>query len=280
MKPKQFTVIFLAAAVLNFSWEYVKAEQFGDLTDLTLRISTPTPEVLPLAPVQITIMLSNDTNKVIVSHASIAPAYGLLKVYVAYEKEPFKQFRTSGSLPIHFVRIDKISIPPGYRKEHRDYVYYANIGVKDRQGRYFVEKPGTYRVKAELHDIDSKKKIESNILLIKAVEPTGEDAAAYKWLKNLAETTARDKTYGGFLLRCFCKHAVGSRRNIHLAGHIYQDNEDLFEKGVKLLEKVANDESFFLAEDALEKLYEKFRHLGKEEQAMKYQAILAERDLL
>ena len=53
-------------------------------------------------------------------------------------------------------------------------------------------------------------------------------------------------------------------RNIHLAGHIYQDNEDLFEKGVKLLEKVANDESFFLAEDALEKLYEKFRHLGKE----------------
>jgi len=57
-------------------------------------------------------------------------------------------------------------------------------------------------------------------------------------VENLAGTTARDKTYGGFLLRCFGKHAVGSRREdavmvlssivSAIIFEIYADKEILF----------------------------------------------------
>jgi tetratricopeptide (TPR) repeat protein len=138
------------------------------------------------------------------------------------------------------------------------------------------------------------------VLAITAHSPEGEDAGAYGFLRKLTEAGRDGASYGGLLTGTFGKNVMGSRYkkvvekqrellsrfpNSRYARYVEyslgltyrnQEDEELFLRGVGLLERAASYEDFFLAEKALEELYRTFRNRGEPEKARQYQKRIAE----
>jgi len=288
----------LAACIVFCS--QVCAQEYGEFSKLTLRISTSTPEVLPLEPVQFTVALSNETDKVVMGHTCITPGGPYLHIYVAYDDGPFEEFKSSGSWPLSFVIARDLPLGAGLSKVCSGYLNYANVGVREKQGRYLFEEAGVCRIKVALCSADRKKVIESNVLAITAHSPEGEDAGAYGFLRKLTEAGRDGASYGGLLTGTFGKNVMGSRYkkvvekqrellsrfpNSRYARYVEyslgltyrnQEDEELFLRGIGLLERAASYEDFFLAEKALEELYRTFRNRGEPDKARQYQKRIAE----
>jgi len=197
----------------------VCAQEYVEFSKLTLRISTSTPEVLPLEPVQFTVALSmepvqftvalsNETDKVVMGHTCITPGGPYLHIYVAYDDGPFEEFKSSGSWPLSFVIARDLPLGAGLSKVCSGYLNYANVGVREKQGRYLFEEAGVCRIKVALCSADRKKVIESNVLAITAHSPEGEDAGAYGFLRKLTEAGRDGASYGGLLTGTFGKNVM------------------------------------------------------------------------
>jgi len=277
------------------------AEEIGDFTGLTLTIGTAKRKVLPLEPIEITITLSNDTDKPIKGEPVIHPGAGFLKIYVAAENEPFEQFRSADWLTLSIFS-KPIIMQPGFRRSVSGYLYYEHPVNPDKElhGRYIIEAPGIYRIKATLKEVRSERRIESNVLTIEAKEPKGDDAAAYEYLRSLRDIKDKDVYYGYFLMRDFervrhvrtqkvldkkeeflsrfpkSRYARYVRYSLGLT-YRREKEEEQAQQGIKLLEKAASYKDFFLAKEALLGLIRDAIRLGETDRAKKYKVMFARR---
>jgi len=279
----------------------LKAQELSDFEQLTLEITTNVQEVLPIEPMPITITLSNNTEKPITGHNQIDPGTGFLKIYVAKADKPFEQFHSSDRPSLTGIRGDDV-LKPGYRTSFSGYFFYAHPANvdKEKHGQYLFEEPGIYRIKATFEDMEGESKIESNVMTVEAKQPTGQDAAAYEFLKNLREEQDEDVYYGNFLLTTFGRNITPRKQKVldkkeeflsrfpksrysrylcYSLGLIYriQEKEKNFRRGIKLMEKAAGYEDFFLAKDVLLKLIETLEEQGQSSKALKYKKIFAKR---
>jgi hypothetical protein len=290
----------LLLAIICFLYTPVMAQEPNDFEQLTLEIATEKREVLPMEPIPITITLSNDTAKGITGHPLIEPGAGFLSIYVAAGDQPFRRFPTADWPLLSFGNETRI-LEHGFQRSVSGYVFYAHPANldKERHGQYLFESPGTYRIKAILKDLKGQEQIESNILSIKVKQPTGKDAAAYEFLKNLRNEQDKDVYYGNFLLTSFGRSIIPRTQkvldkkeefisqfpNCRYARYIYYSLGDNYclgvgkgvEHGITLLEKAAGYKDFFLAEEAMLKLIEVLSRQDEPKKAGKYKVIFARR---
>jgi len=279
-----------------------QGEEMGDFQELTLEISTGKRKVLPLEAIEISIALSNDTDKPIKGEPVINPGAGLLKIYIAGRNQPFEEFRSTG-WPLVSVFSKPIVMHPGFRRSVSGYLYYEHPANPDKElhGRYIIEAPGIYRIMAKLKEVRSEGRIESNVLTIEAKKPKGQDAAAYEYLRSLRDIKDKDVYYGSFLMRSFgrgVRHVreqkVLDRKEEFLLrfaksryaryvryslGRTYrrEKEEEQYQRGIKLLEKAASYKDFFLAKEALLVLIRDAIKRGETDRAKKYKVMFARR---
>lgn len=281
-------VLFFVAFVLCTR---AMCQEMRNFEELTLEIATSAREVLPIEPMPITITLSNDTERPIRGHKQIDPGTGFLKIYVARANKPFEQFHSSDRPTLTGIRGSDL-LKPGFRISFSGYLFYAHPANLDKEkwGQYFFESPGIYRIKAMFEDMDETR-IESNVLTVEVKQPTGEDAAAYEFVKNLHNSQEKDVYCGDFLLTRFGRAITPKAQkvldkkgefisrfpNSRYARYVYYSLGNNYrlgvgkgvKRGVRLLERAASYEDFFLAKEALLKLIKTLTEQGQTEKAWK-----------
>ena len=295
-KKNVITLILMLVAVLE-------AQEFGDFEQLTLEISADLKEILPMEPLPITITLYNKTEVPIMSIANINPSFGLIQIYIAEESQTFEKFRSSDWALKSGPRVESVR-EPGFKKSVTGYYFYAhptNLD-KEKRGQYLFESPGIYQIKAIFKDSKIEKQIESNVLKIEAKEPKREDAAAYKFIKEMQDDEDKEVYYGNFLLRSYdynkpqimekqkefirkFPNSKYSRLLYYSLGLTYtseknlksQEEQKTVKRGIEYLEKAAGYEDFFLAKDSILHLIEILSEVGETDKAMKYKRIFAKR---
>jgi hypothetical protein len=184
-------VLFLGGLVA-----YADAQGVGTFDQLTLHLASPTTKVLPMEPLPITITLSNQTASTVRGLVFLHPAYGLMSFKVARNGGPFEPFAATDWGRKSGARRER-SLAPGFRQEESVYLYHSQASKSEgRKAAYLFESPGIYRIQAILSDGDGEKEIESDLLDIQVEEPTGSDAEACRFLKDLP----RQPDYDAFLL--------------------------------------------------------------------------------
>lgn len=268
---------------------------------LTLEIAAKQHAFLPMEPIFITITLSNKTNATIMGHTVIEQGTDFLEIYVATkEGEPFKKWREASLVVPSMERFEGCEIKPGYKKQVTAKLYGtsppSNIAPEKYDPNeiikcYLLPYPGTYRIKATLKNISGKGIIESNVITIEAIQPAGQDAAAYDFLKTISHPL--------FLTSSFSRHSSKyeqkvlakqedflsqfpdshySRYMSYSLGLTYVAKKgEYINDGIQLLEKVGIYEDFWLAEDALKKLVEISMKKEQYEKAKGYLEILKRR---
>ena len=150
-------------------------------------------------------------------------------------------------------------------------MYFAQSTVPHRldpnsfSKQHLLPEPGGYQIKAVLKSLDNQGKIESNILTVRVLQPTGENALAYEYMRNIRKPYFLMRIFGGgrrgktrqFIsaqedfLRQFPTSKYARYVNYSL-GHTYTIKRgDFLNSGMKMLEQAADCEDFFLANKAL-----------------------------
>jgi len=261
-KAMQMSLAGAAAVALWCAGPLQAGEGFENLT---LSLSTSARSILPLEPLPITITLANETNAVIMSHGVIAPVDGAMNVQVAGKGEAFVDFITDDW--VHgFVEASSKPLRPGFVEKRSGYLYYASsTRPSTKKGRYLMPESGTYRVRLVMTDVDTKRKLESNVLTLRAETPVGADAAAYKYLKKVPDAAflrrhgerlqsessralvARQEEF----LQRFAKSRYAPWLQYTLGRTYLRGVGKGVGAGMALLEKAAAYPHFFLAKEAL-----------------------------
>lgn len=154
---------------------------------LTLEIALPKEEFFQLEPIPITLNLKNDTDHPIMGHAaldfdlhhvrlSVTPADG--------QKTQLKDLTMLRSL----VSVPRHQIKPGQSYQSKQLI---TIGLN----RSFPQ-PGTYQLQAVFTDVDGAEKVESNVLTIRILEPTGLNTQALNFINSNADPAYFFNGYG------------------------------------------------------------------------------------
>ena len=242
---------------------------------------------------------SNNTNTTILSHTVIEQGAGFLEIYAAKEGEPFKKWQETGLIVPDMVVVEN-KLKPGYKKRGSGRLYCIlppfNITPEKYDPNdiikcYLLSFPGTYQIQATLKNVNGKETIESNIITIEAMQPTGQDAAAYDVLKTVPHPLFLMKSFGRHLSK-YDQQVLAKQQNFlsqfsnssyacymnYALGRTYTAKKgDYLDDGILLLEKAASYEDFFLAEESLNKLVNISIKEGNLEKARDYLSILKER---
>jgi hypothetical protein len=278
----------LSVAGLWLSASFQSAAGGEGFEGLTLRLSSVTPRLLPMQPLQISIRLSNETEQDITTHSQIAPNQGYLELRVASGDGAYERFRTA-DWPVASGGGPERPMRPGDFVERRGHLYFGwdRAGEKAKP-RYLTPEPGTYRIKAVLRDMENRT-IESEAMVITAEEPVGIERKAYEFIKEVTEPM------------CLMDGLVGSRREQLIAakqeeflskypssryavymylnlGITYRDAVGKGEEaGMALLEKAGACDPPYLAQQALVLLVDRALRAGKTERAVQYLGTFTER---
>jgi hypothetical protein len=269
------------------------AQDVGTFDQLTLRLASPVTKVLPMEPFIVWVALSNQTTRTIKGLVFLHPSYGFVSFKVARNNGPFEPFQP---FPFQDRRNDsrigrEESLAVGYRRAEVAYLSHAEAAeLKGGRSAHLFESPGTYRIKAILHDGNKQGETESNVLEVRVDEPTGLNARAYQFLKGLPSEPA----YNGFLVNDgasgtaqekqveFMKTFPDSRYAGYIRwtlGRAYckpKEGKDR-EQGIRLLEQVAADSDEILAVEALQRLSELALQGGDPAKADQYSSVMAKK---
>jgi hypothetical protein len=155
------------------------------LRQLTLTLTTPVHDVLPLEPVPVVFTLANNTEAPVAISAAMVPVWDVLTIRVALKGRGSDVFRPS-ELSISGTNGKPFILKPGARQNARGYLYYNYFeGQMSNRVRYPLESPGVCQITGNLKDNETGARIDSNALIINARQPIGTDNDAYAFLRNL-----------------------------------------------------------------------------------------------
>ena len=155
MRIRKWLFISIVFALFIIFSELIKAQEFGNFEQLTLKISTEIKEILPMEPLPYIITLSNNTKKTIKGNNDINPGTGFTKIYVATDTNPFELFRSSDQPSLTGI-VGKSDLISGYSISFNGYLFCAHPENLDKEnrGQYLFESPGDYRIKVTFEDFD------------------------------------------------------------------------------------------------------------------------------
>ncbi len=154
----------------------------GPFTELTLRIAIADKPVLPMEAVPVMVTVSNKTNHPVRGHTMLSPGDGWLVVYLAPAGMPFGVVSVRTEAHADYIGGVGRSLPSGFTETRQTCLWWGD--TVEGQTRAFFPRPGRYRVKTALYEQQGRKvAIESNVVIVKVVEPTGVDAQAWCYIK-------------------------------------------------------------------------------------------------
>jgi hypothetical protein len=295
-----FRDIFAALVTLSLVGVAQATTEANSLQSLTLKILVDQKEILPLEPVQVTLSLANETDTAILARTIFSHSVGgPLQVFIAAGDGPFQTFDPSDWPIVDYLTNPKgTTFAPGWKDTVSAVLYDTRSGDPDKTDqpwRFVLPNPGTWRVKATLKDLDGKQQIESNIVTFKAVEPVGEDAQAYAFLKGLQNRKDKDErgrhvSYSGFLTSSYLPHVetlqeefLAKFPNSRYARYLYYtlgrkystgQGKGGIQRGLEYLEKAGGYKDFFQAPEALGHLVKACAKQKDIEQAKRHLATL------
>ncbi len=149
--------------------------------ELILSVSSPQTKILAVEPFFLDLMIQNtDEKKSEEINPALALEYDYLKIWVAYEKEDFQEYR-HGSVVDAVLPV--LSLQP--KKVLREQVILL---YNDHSQSLIFERPGSYRVKASFWHALAGKNLESNVISVDVVEPRGKDKKALDLFKGVKQS--------------------------------------------------------------------------------------------
>jgi hypothetical protein len=184
------------ASVLIVALEGVQGGE--GFKDLTFTMTASVRKILPLEPLPIAYEVANKTDHAIESHVYLRLPDGFIRIYIGKEGEPSERIEPSGPWPYAgYVGPDERELKPGFSAKEVGYIYNCRGSGYERKGaRYLFPEPGRYRLRAELESVDRKETVPSNVLEVEVLQPEGDDAGAYQFLRGLPV-----ENYGNLLLQ-------------------------------------------------------------------------------
>ena len=186
------TLLFALGYALNGS------STLGQDTDgLTLEVQPDQSSYLPgeMIALRFRVMNTSSTSISVGSESTVWD--GNLKVFIAYEDGPFKEYFGPGWGTKDRVAGQPVSLAQGQTFEteatilwnhkvetsHLNPAYAKDISEKRLNTDYALTKSGTYSIKAVLNNIQTGNKVESAPVVITVEEPQGEDLEVWKKIK-------------------------------------------------------------------------------------------------
>ena len=133
---------------------------------------------------------------------------GSIEVLVAYEKGPFRKYYGPRWGTLDVARSSPLELKPGNSFEseatllqnpyletshlNENAAKHAREQANLVEDNYLLSKPGTYYIKAILHDAETKKVLESEPVQVVATEPADDDLEIWERIKS-------DRSYGYFI---------------------------------------------------------------------------------
>ena len=245
------SLLFLSSNPESFAQEQGNRRE-SSFSDLTLGITAPKEVFNQLEPIPLIVSLSNKTDRPVLGHLTLKFAANYVHLFVRQVGGDKRRIENLSMIqPLIGAYPQKIL--PGSVLQEKQLV--------DLELDKIFPYPGEYQLQARLLDIDGKKTIESNLLRIQILEPTGLDRQAFDFIKNNGNPSyflnGYDRVVDNkpltileeFVSR-FSGTAYGDYAIFQLAG-VYFAKED-YEKAIKHLEKLANKSDFAFAERARE----------------------------
>lgn len=258
-------LVFVATAMPQ------STQPLGRYRELTLKLISPKHEFVELEPIQMNVVLSNETARPILGHTAICFACDLLELFVI-DQDGFKRKVDRLSLLHKFLMVKPRTLDPGARYSSKELL------VLDLPSLF--PQPGAYQLEAVLHDFERKEEVRSQPLGLQIVEPaTGPDRRAVEYLKISGRFAHLFESSGGAdprqaqdNLRHFVMQHSGSvyARYASLSlGKWYFYNGDYNEARYEL-QKIAESTEFALADEALYYLVQASNRAGLADEVARY----------
>jgi hypothetical protein len=253
----------LAINLIALTRNQISFPNDSDFSKLKLEISSTKKEFLQLEPIPIVLTLSNKTPQRIVGHSAINISQNYVKLFVSQNGGAMQEIETLTLNRKLVVAMPK-EIGPGEHYQSKQLLTLNLDGI--------FPHPGTYQIQAVLMDTDGKKKIKSDQLNIRIVEPQGLDNQAFEYIKSQGESS--NFFYGvdlpgskntPELMEAFSSQFAESVYGDYAAfilGEFYFYKEE-FEKASKKFDKVAKKQDFVFADKAKDYLAKAREKLGK-----------------
>jgi hypothetical protein len=278
--------------MVNLTTGCLLAQDTGTFDQLTLTVESDREEVLPLEPLPVTLTLANETTTSIRCVYMLDPRFGDMWFEVAQAGQPFEVFFSSDWGMSTGATRPK-TVEPGFRQSASGYLYCVDRSPgRELTTWSFFPVPGTYLLKAVLPDRTDQWQVESNTLRVQVVEPTGLDAEAYRFMRELPA----ERSYRMFLVTDYGSKSNEVRQKqeqffaqfptsryahyIRFAlGNAYiqsRDTEDL-STGIRLLEQAVADNNDIFAFQSLKRLLDLARQGGDPAKADEYRGVFAQK---
>lgn len=151
------------------------------LAELTLSVSSQQTKILAVEPFFLDVAIQNtDEKKSEEINPALALEYDYLRIWVAYEKEDFQEYR-HGSVVDAVLPV--LALQP--KKVLREQVILL---YNDHSQSFIFERQGSYRVKASFWHALAGKSLESNVIAVDVTEPRGKDKKALDLFKGIKQS--------------------------------------------------------------------------------------------
>jgi len=155
----------------------------GAFEELTLNLSCRSGNYFPMEPIEIKLVLRNEKNYPFSGHPHVSLGDGYLRFEVRREGNEFTFFDTDSRYSRDFEPVRRM-LQPGQSFSCEEILSFRWLSRAKRQAQYIFPETGRYFIRAVLRNIDYKSEIQSNVLEVNVVEPSGIDMEALNFLRS------------------------------------------------------------------------------------------------
>lgn len=205
-----FMAILMISMMLSGLFIVRKTSGFEsqDSTDIVLEIKTDKENYLLGELITLRFKVTNKSDQPVAVDKNSSVYTGSIEVFVAYEKGQFKKYYGPRWGTLDVGGNSSFELKPGdsfeseatlLQNPHLDTSHLNENAAKHAleqanlvEGNYLLSRPGTYYIKAILHDGETKKVLESEPIQVIADEPQADDLEIWEKIKD-------DRSYGYFI---------------------------------------------------------------------------------
>ena len=151
-------------------------QEVRPFTDLTLELSTPSSNILPLQPIPVVIRQRNQTMRPIRGYDSIG--FSTVPIFLYYKRIDSPEWRQIWPLTTisALYGLAETELAPGSARTAKEWIA-LNLD------KCLLE-PGTYYLQARLANSDRTQFVDSNVIRIEISQPVGVDLTVFNLIRN------------------------------------------------------------------------------------------------
>jgi len=168
-------VMMLTGAFFLTAAPQKENQSFSRFSSLSLDISLPKDEFVPLEPIPMVLKLENRTKEKVLGHNSIKFNENHIELFVIPSDGSIRKFEISKPVS-QLLEVGRMVMTPGDSYQTKDLLTVAPTDI--------LSEPGIYQIQAVVHGGNWLDEVRSNLLFVKITEPKGADRKALALLKS------------------------------------------------------------------------------------------------